>query len=166
MQLAAQLGDIANLTVVTNCIRVAEVLRTRPRPDRTVVLTGGVRTPSDALVGPGRGQALRTLHLDMVFMGVHGMSERAGFTTPNLMEAETNRAFVDADQRLAVLADHTKWGVTGLSTIAPLDDATSSSPTATPRLDDNARRDGAGRVARPAARCSPTGSCRHAEETS
>ena len=27
-------------------------------------------------------------------MGVHGISERAGFSTPNLMEAETNRAFV------------------------------------------------------------------------
>ena len=27
-------------------------------------------------------------------MGVHGMSQRAGFTTPNLLEAETNKAFV------------------------------------------------------------------------
>ena len=44
--------DIANLIVVTNTIRVAEVLTRKPRPDRTVVLTGGVRTPTDALVGP------------------------------------------------------------------------------------------------------------------
>ena len=51
-------------------------------------------------------------------MGVHGFHERAGFTTPNLKEAETNRAFVDATDELIVLADHTKWGVTGLTTIA------------------------------------------------
>jgi DeoR/GlpR family transcriptional regulator of sugar metabolism len=68
--------------------------------------------------------ALRSLHLDAVFMGVHGMSARAGFTTPNLMEAETNRAFVEATEHLVVLADHTKWGVTGLSSMAPLERAT------------------------------------------
>ena len=74
-------------------------------------------------MGPVAVQALRSLHFDDVFMGVHGMSARAGFTTPNLSEAETNRAFADATQRLIVLADHTKWGVTGLSSIAPLNDA-------------------------------------------
>lgn len=122
-QLAYHLTDIADLIVVTNSIRVAEVFHQTQRPDRTVILTGGVRTPSDALVGPVAVQALRTLHFDAVFMGVHGMSAKAGFTTPNLSEAETNRAFVEATQRLVVLADHTKWNVTGLSSIAPIDDA-------------------------------------------
>ena len=53
--LARHLGDIANLTVVTNSLKVAEVLNARQRPDLTVVLTGGLRTPSDGLVGPGCG---------------------------------------------------------------------------------------------------------------
>jgi DeoR/GlpR family transcriptional regulator of sugar metabolism len=53
-------------------------------------------------------------------MGVHGLDARAGLTTPNLLEAETNRAMVDASKRLVVIADHTKWGVVGLSRIAPL----------------------------------------------
>ncbi|MEP7047827.1 MAG: DeoR family transcriptional regulator, partial [Ilumatobacteraceae bacterium] len=112
--------DIADLTVVTNSVRVAEVLHQSQRPDRTVVLTGGIRTPSDALVGPVATGTLHSLHLDSVYMGVHGITERAGFSTPNLMEAETNRAFVAATERLIVLADHTKWNVTGLSSIAPL----------------------------------------------
>ena len=136
-QLAYQLGDIADLIVVTNSIRVAEALHQASRPDRTVVLTGGVRTPSDALVGPVALSAIRSLHVDQVFMGVHGMSERAGFTTPNLVEADTNRAFVEAGQRLVILADHTKWGLRGLSTIVPLRDAhVVISDTG---LDDNAR---------------------------
>ena len=122
-QLAYHIVDIANLTVVTNSVRVADVLHQSQRADRTVVLTGGVRTPSDALVGPVAVAALRSLHLDSVFMGVHGMNSRAGFTTPNLMEAETNRAFVDATEHLVVLADHTKWGTTGLSSMAPLERA-------------------------------------------
>jgi DeoR/GlpR family transcriptional regulator of sugar metabolism len=122
-QLTYHIVDIANLTVVTNSVRVADVLHQSQRADRTVVLTGGVRTPSDALVGPVAVAALRSLHLDSVFMGVHGMNSRAGFTTPNLMEAETNRAFVDATEHLVVLADHTKWGTTGLSSMAPLERA-------------------------------------------
>ena len=53
-RLAHHLAQVPDLTVVTNSIQVANVLHREPRPDLTVVLTGGVRTPSDALVGPDR----------------------------------------------------------------------------------------------------------------
>ena len=121
--LARGLIDIPGLTVVTNSVPVAEVLYRAGRPDQTIILTGGVRTPSDALVGPFAVAALRTVHVDLVFMGVHGMDARTGFTTPNLMEAETDRALVDAGSRLVVVADHTKWGVIGISSFAQLDRA-------------------------------------------
>ncbi len=120
--LALRLVDIGGLTVITNSIPVADVLHTRGRSDQTVILTGGVRTPSDALVGPLAVASLASVHVDIVFMGVHGMYPR-GFTTPNILEAETNRALVDAGRRLVVLADHTKWGVIGISAIARLDEA-------------------------------------------
>ena len=121
--MAGLLGDVADLVVVTNSLPVADALHAFRRPDLTVVLTGGLRTPSDALVGPVAVATLRSLHVDQLFMGVHGMAERSGFTTPNLVEAETNRAFVDGAQRVVVLADHTKWGVVGLSSMADLDRA-------------------------------------------
>jgi DeoR/GlpR family transcriptional regulator of sugar metabolism len=121
--LARHLVRIPELTVVTNSLRVAEVLYAHDRPDRVVVLVGGVRTPSDALVGPVAVQTIHSLHVDCLFMGVHGIDPAAGFTSPNLVEAETNRAMVAATRRLVVLADHTKWGVVGLSTIASLDEA-------------------------------------------
>ncbi|MER7331383.1 MULTISPECIES: DeoR/GlpR family DNA-binding transcription regulator [unclassified Micromonospora] len=119
-ELARRLVDVPGLTVVTNSLPVAEILHAGGRPDQTVVLTGGVRTPSDALVGPLAVGAIRSLHLDLLFLGVHGISERAGFTTPNLMEAETDRALVAAADRLVVLADHTKWGTVGISSIVAL----------------------------------------------
>ncbi|WP_326944562.1 MULTISPECIES: DeoR/GlpR family DNA-binding transcription regulator [unclassified Amycolatopsis] len=121
--LARALDAISGLTIVTNSIQVADVLRGSTQPDRTVVLTGGVRTPSDALVGPVAVHSLRSLHLDVVFLGVHGMSDGPGFTTPNLTESETDRALVEAGRKLVVLADHTKWGTVGISTIADLDEA-------------------------------------------
>lgn len=87
------------------------------------MLTGGERTPSDALVGPVATGTLRSVHLDLVFLGVHGMAASAGFTTPNLAEAETNRAFAQAAARLAVLADSAKWSTVGFSTIVELTEA-------------------------------------------
>src|SRR5512141_737246 len=121
--LAARVGDIPGVTVVTNSLRVAEVLNRSGRRDQTVILTGGVRTPSEALVGPFAVAQLRSIHLDLVFMGVHGMDAKAGFTCPNLLEAETDRALIEAGRRLVVLADHAKWGVIGIASIARLDQA-------------------------------------------
>lgn len=121
--LAAHLVDVPGLTIVTNSIPVADVLYHAGRPDQTVVLTGGIRTPSDALAGPVAEAAISSLNVDVLFLGVHGMSPRTGFTTPNLMEAGTNRLMVSAARRLVVLADHTKWEMVGIATITPLDEA-------------------------------------------
>ena len=58
--------------------------------------------------------------MDVLFLGVHGMDPAAGFTTPNLAEAETNRAFLAHAQKVVVVADHTKWRTVGLCTFGPL----------------------------------------------
>jgi DeoR/GlpR family transcriptional regulator of sugar metabolism len=121
--LAQRLANIPGLTVVTNSVRVADVLYQAGRTDQTIILTGGVRTPSDALVGPFAVSALRTVHVDLVFVGVHGMDPHSGFTCPNLLEADTDRALIDAGRSLVVVADHSKWGVIGISSIARLDQA-------------------------------------------
>lgn len=128
--LARHLVDVPDLTVVTNSVRVAEVFYAalpaggaggRHPGAATVVLTGGVRTPSDSLVGPVADQAIRSLHFDVLFLGVHGISVEAGLSTPNLAEAETNRRFVRSARRVVVVADHTKWGTVGLSSFATLE---------------------------------------------
>jgi DeoR/GlpR family transcriptional regulator of sugar metabolism len=121
--LAQRLANVPGLTVLTNSVRVADVLHQVGRADQTIILTGGVRTPSDALVGPFAVAALRTVHVDLVFVGVHGMDPHSGFTCPNLLEADTDRALIESGRRLVVVADHSKWGVIGISSIARLDQA-------------------------------------------
>ena len=124
--LAGRLTAVPGLTVVTNSIRIAERFYAAANPNGgpgpTVVLTGGVRTPSDALVGPVADAAIRSLHFDAVFLGSHGISPEAGLSTPNLAEAETNRALVASARRVIAVADHTKWGLTGLAGFARLSD--------------------------------------------
>jgi DeoR/GlpR family transcriptional regulator of sugar metabolism len=144
--LAQRLAEIPRITVVTNSIRVTDVLHHNGRPDQTIILTGGVRTPSEALVGPFAVAAIRTVHVDLAFIGVHGMDPHSGFTCPNLLEAEMDRAMIDAARRLAIVADHTKWGVIGISSVARLDQAdvlvtdAGLAPDAVSKLEQEVRR--------------------------
>lgn len=116
---ARRLVGLPGLTVVTNSVRIADAFHSAPAPEpgggerpgaATVVLTGGVRTPSDALVGPVADRAIGTLRFDVLFLGVHGVSAEAGLSTPSLAEAETNRRLIRSARRVVVVADHTKWG--------------------------------------------------------
>lgn len=119
--MAPLIVTIPGLTVVTNSTTVADAIATLdPTNQVSVVLTGGVRTPSAALVGPVADRAIATMHVDQLFLGVHGMDERIGFTTPNLAEAATNRALIACAREVIVVADSSKWGVVGLADIAPL----------------------------------------------
>lgn len=120
-EFARAIRNIPLLTVVTNSVPVAQLLHDGGG-NHVVVLTGGVRTPSDALVGPVAVNALQGLHVDRLFLGAHGIDRSAGLTTPNLVEAETNRALVRASRSVCVLADHSKVGIVGLSTFMALDE--------------------------------------------
>jgi DeoR/GlpR family transcriptional regulator of sugar metabolism len=122
---AQAIRSIAQVTVVTNSLAVADLLADddsrEDLPSQAVVLTGGVRTPAGALVGPVATRALSHLHCDVVFVSVHGIDPRSGFTTPNLLEAETDRALLATGLRKVIVADHSKWGTVSLTTIADLD---------------------------------------------
>lgn len=119
---AARLTAVPQLTVVTNSLPVAELLRERAgaAPGPAVLLTGGTPTPSAALVGPLAERAIGTLNFDLLVLGAQGVSERAGLTSPNLAEAQTNRAMIAATRQVVAVVDHTKWGVSSLSSFAAL----------------------------------------------
>jgi len=120
--LAQCLLDVPGLTIVTNSLRVANLFGGNRTPDvASVVLTGGMRTASDALVGPVADLTIASLHFDTLFLGCTGLDPEVGLSTPNLAEAETNRALIKVARRVVVLADHTKWGVVSLASFAPVD---------------------------------------------
>ena len=120
--LAQCLLDVPGLTIVTNSLRVANLFGGNRTPDvASVVLTGGMRTASDALVGPVADLTIASLHFDTLFLGCTGLDPEVGLSTPNLAEAETNRALIKVARRVVVLADHTKWGVVSLASFAPVE---------------------------------------------
>lgn len=121
--LAQQLIKIPNLTIVTNSLAVADLFEDAPdaaEVGTSVVLTGGIRTPGRALVGPVAVRSLSYLHCDLTFLSVHGIHPEAGLTTPNILEAETSRALAASGGRTIVVADHTKWQAVSLTTVIDL----------------------------------------------
>jgi DeoR/GlpR family transcriptional regulator of sugar metabolism len=119
--IAKALRDRDDLTFITNSTNIALELDTGRAP--VMLIGGNFRTPSDALVGPVAVWALERLNVDILFLGVHGVELTAGYTTPNVAEAETDGMFIRRASRVVVVADHTKFGVTGVATIAPVDAA-------------------------------------------
>lgn len=137
--MAQFLTAVPGLTVVTNSTTVSDAISAIDSANQvSVILTGGVRTPSAALVGPVADRTIATMHVDQLFLGVHGMDPRTGFTTPNLAEATTNRALIESAQEIVVLADSSKWGVVGLADIGPL--AVASTVVTDSNISDEARR--------------------------
>ncbi len=121
--LGALLREVPALTVVTNSPNIARQVHEPATSGQHVVLTGGTfRTPSDALVGELAQAALRQVHADLTFLGVHGLDLERGLTTPTLAEAEVDRLMLRQAHRTVVLADHTKPGIVGFAHIAPLGD--------------------------------------------
>lgn len=122
-ELARRLRLRSSITVITNSLSVFSVL-TDPAdaaaPAPVVYLSGGVRTPSDALVGPVADNSIAAFRVDATYLGVHGLDPEAGLTTPNPAEAQTNRALIGIGAGLVVLADHTKYGEVGTNVFAGL----------------------------------------------
>lgn len=123
LELARLLRGRKSITVVTNSISIFQELTGHPdEPNPIVYLTGGSRTPSDALVGPIANAALDAFRVDAVFLGVHGFDIESGLTSPNIAEAETNRRLIATSRRLFVLADNTKYREVGTNVFGRMSD--------------------------------------------
>ena len=111
----------SDLTIVTNAINIAAELAVRP--DINLVVTGGVaRAASFELVGPLAELVLGRMNVDVAFVGVDGISARAGITTHREIEAHTNRTMQERAHRVVVVADASKIGRVVLARIAGCED--------------------------------------------
>jgi DeoR/GlpR family transcriptional regulator of sugar metabolism len=107
--LARLIGEIPELTVVTNSLLVAQALMSSSRVE--VVMTGGaLRRPIHALVGPAAEESVRALRASKAFISGNGFTSERGLSTPSPLVAATDRAFALAAQQVIVLADYTKIG--------------------------------------------------------
>ena len=111
----------SGITILTNSIPVAELVQALESKDVEVIVTGGVTTRSNSLVGPIADKVVASLRVNTVFLGTHSVSIPRGFLMPNSLEAATDMAMMDIADRTIILTDHTNWSCTSLSLFARFD---------------------------------------------
>lgn len=114
-----EVGDLDQLTVITNSLPVITALSTRPNVDLIVI--GGVFRRSElSMVGHIAEQAIQMFRADHVFMGMRAIDVRHGFTGDAVDEAMTDRAILAIAPSVVVLADSTKFGRVSTVAQAPI----------------------------------------------
>jgi DeoR family fructose operon transcriptional repressor len=123
LQLARHLpGELlseGNLTVITNSLHI--VREVGPWKGIHLMLVGGIYLPEyDIVVGPKAVEALHEWRVDKAFVGAAGLSLARGISTRNVLEAEVDRASVEAAAEVILLCDSSKIGVDRLATVVPV----------------------------------------------
>jgi DeoR family fructose operon transcriptional repressor len=105
-----------SVQVFTNSLPIANLLS--GSRDVELVLIGGFIYPKTGVaLGPYATATLDGLHVDHLFLGVAGVTER-GLFNGNLLLVETERAMMQCAEATTVVADRTKFGQPGLAFLA------------------------------------------------
>lgn len=119
--IAHQLINRSDLTVVTNDINVASILK--DAQGVKVIITGGELYPSSYMLnGMITDRTLGTLHVQKAFLGTPAIHYKHGLTHPEAMLVPAKMNMIRCAQEVIVVADHTKIGKVSLHTIAPIQD--------------------------------------------
>ena len=109
LEIAKNLGNFKNLTVITNSLNIAGQLV--EFPDIKVIIPGGsLRRNSLSLVGAISERSLNNLYCDKVFIGVDGIDTQYGISTPNVDEAYINNLMINNSRKTIVVTDSSKFG--------------------------------------------------------
>ena len=119
-EVARALADRPGLTIVTNALNIASELALRR--NLKLFVTGGIARPeSYELLGPLAESALRGFNLDIVFIGVNGISVRGGVTTHDEDDAHTVTALLGHAQIVVAVTEGAKVGKVTFARICDLD---------------------------------------------
>ena len=119
-QVAANLGDKNDLTVVTNALPVAEELSRYPQIS-TILLGGILKHRELCTVGPPVTEELSRLSVDKLFLSVAGFTLEKGATDPDLRETEVKQVMIRAARQVILVTDSSKWGVVTFAQVTTLD---------------------------------------------
>lgn len=114
------LEGIHDLLIVTNGVTHAHLLT--DYGISTILIGGQVKGKTKAVIGSFAQQQLNGYRFSKAFLGMNGIDEEFGYTTPDVEEAAIKKlAGNQANQRF-VLADHSKFHKVSFSKVGELED--------------------------------------------
>jgi DeoR/GlpR family transcriptional regulator of sugar metabolism len=119
LEIARQLGDKRDLTIITPSLRIANQLA--ETNGLRLILSGGIIRPGElSMVGEVAEEAFQRFYVDKLFMGVGGIDIEAGLTEYNLEDAAVKKAMLRAAKEIIVVADASKFSRVSFAVIAPI----------------------------------------------
>jgi DeoR family transcriptional regulator of aga operon/DeoR family fructose operon transcriptional repressor len=118
-EVAKQLADRKDLTVITNSLLVIEPLANN-REIHLVTLGGFFRNSEMLSYGHITEETLGQLYADKVIFGVRAISLERGLTIDYLPELSTDRLMLRKGKEVIVVADYTKFNCESTSLVGPL----------------------------------------------
>ena len=120
LEVARQLRQSKNLTVITNSLPVLNALA-GAEGIMVISLGGMLRDSEMSFIGHITEQALAEVRADKVIIGTRGVSLEHGLTNDYMQETLTDRAIMKIGREVIIVADHTKVNRVSTALLAPLD---------------------------------------------
>ena len=109
-----------NLRIITNSLVIQSEFMSGALGE--VISTGGKILPHTmSLIGPLAQENISNMRFDWAFLGTGGIDLERGLTHSTMEEIPVKQAAADSAAKVAVLADHTKFGYNALSLFMPID---------------------------------------------
>lgn len=107
-EIAKNLDEFKNLTVITNAVNIINILT--GKPNITLIVPGGaLRQNSMSLVGPVAEKSLKNFFVDKAFISTDGFDTRHGIFTPNIEEASLNAIMIEIAREVILVVDSSKF---------------------------------------------------------
>ncbi len=123
MQIAQNLSNIKNLTVISNALNILSQLVNFPEV-KVIVPGGHLRKESLSLIGHSAQEELKNYYCDKLFIGVDGIDATYGISTPNAEEAHLNKVMISIAKEVIVVADSSKFLKRSFAFISTMDKIT------------------------------------------
>ncbi|MCC6313123.1 MAG: DeoR/GlpR transcriptional regulator [Thermomicrobiales bacterium] len=119
LEVARNLRERPRLTVITNSLLVADLVRDAPGIE--LIVPGGLlRRSEQSLIGHMTERALQELRAAKIVLGIRAIHPQHGLTNDYLPETQTDRAVLGLGGDVIVVADHTKCGVVSTAFVGPI----------------------------------------------
>lgn len=119
VEVARNLKDRRNLTVISNSLAVINLLA--GEPGITLISLGGILRPTElSFIGHISEESLAEVRADKVIFGIRSIDLEQGLTNDYLPETRTDRAILRIGREVIVVADHSKMGRLSTAFVAPL----------------------------------------------
>lgn len=111
-------GNKGNLRVITTSLLAVQTL-SNCKNCKVMIVGGDINYTHDTVEGYVAARFIKDIRVDKCFIGINGVDEKFGFSTPRYEDAEIKSLMIASSVKSYILADHTKFGKVYLAKVDP-----------------------------------------------